>query len=802
MRAWGLTVGGLCLGSLAILATGAAIPSSGANVQSKSTAVAGATRNRTIASLRVQSKVATFGAAAVSTSGQVDRAARRLAAATGLGTLLAAVPSLRSAASPGATDVFVDTTHITATPCPPTPVAPCFTVDSDLQITVQDFPGHVAATVHIAVTTPGGTSGTSSADQYTYAPIPTVSSVAPTSGPLSGGTAVLVTGTDFSGTGFSATQVTVGGQGVTSTCGSAPCFTVNSATSITVDVPAASAGTVDITVTTAGGTSAILSGDKYTYVPVPTVTSVAPTAGPLIGGNTVVLAGTAFTGATDVVVDTTHITATPCPGTPVAPCFSVGSDTQITVEDFPSHAAGTVDITVTTAGGTSATSSADQYTYAPVPTVSSVAPTSGPLSGGTAVTVTGSGFTGAGFSTTQVTVGGGVVTSTCGSSPCFTVTSPTSITVQVPAASAATVDIMVTTPGGTSATSSGDKYTYAAVPSISSVPPAPAPLAAGNTAVLAGTAFTGATDVFVDTTHITATPCPPTPVAPCFTVDSDLQITVQDFPGHVAATVHIAVTTPGGTSGTSSADQYTYAPIPTVSSVAPTSGPLSGGTAVLVTGTDFSGTGFSATQVTVGGQGVTSTCGSAPCFTVNSATSITVDVPAASAGTVDITVTTAGGTSAILSGDKYTYVPVPTVTSVAPTAGPLIAGNALVLAGTAFTGATDVVVDTTHITATPCPGTPVAPCFSVGSDTQITVEDFPSHAAGTVDITVTTAGGTSATSSADQYTYAPVPTVSSVAPTSGPLSGGTAVTVTGSGFTGAGFSTTQVTVGGGVVTST
>src|ERR1700680_4205164 len=524
MRAWGLTVGGLCLGSLAILATGAAIPSSGANVQSKSTALAGAATNRTIASLRVQSKVATFGAAAVSTSGQVDRAARRLAAATGLGTLLAAVPSISSVAPTagplaggntvvlagtaftGATDVFVDTTHITATPCPPTPVAPCFTVDSDLQITVQDFPGHVAATVHIAVTTPGGTSGTSSADQYTYAPIPTVSSVAPTSGPLSGGTAVLVTGTDFSGTGFSATQVTVGGQGVTSTCGSAPCFTVNSATSITVDVPAASAGTVDITVTTAGGTSAILSGDKYTYVPVPTVTSVAPTAGPLIGGNTVVLAGTAFTGATDVVVDTTHITATPCPGTPVAPCFSVGSDTQITVEDFPSHAAGTVDITVTTAGGTSATSSADQYTYAPVPTVSSVAPTSGPLSGGTAVTVTGSGFTGAGFSTTQVTVGGGVVTSTCGSSPCFTVTSPTSITVQVPAASAATVDIMVTTPGGPSATSSGDKYTDAAVPSISSVAPTAGPLAGGNTVVLAGTAFTGATDVFVDTTHITATP--------------------------------------------------------------------------------------------------------------------------------------------------------------------------------------------------------------------------------------------------------------------------------------------------------
>jgi hypothetical protein len=42
--------------------------------------------------------------------------------------------------------------------------------------------------------------------------------------------------------------------------------------------------------------------------------------------------------------------------------------------------------------------------------------------------------------------------------------------------------------------------------------------------------------------------------------------------------------------------------------------------------------------------------------------------------------------------------------------------------------------------------------FSVDSDTQITAVS-PAHAAGTVDITVTTLGGTSAASAADEFTY-------------------------------------------------
>ena len=66
------------------------------------------------------------------------------------------------------------------------------------------------------------------------------------------------------------------------------------------------------------------------------------------------------------------------------------SSTTLTVNS-PSGT-GTVDVTVTTANGTSATGASDKFTYNAPPTVTNVNPTSGPQAGGTPVTVTGPGF--------------------------------------------------------------------------------------------------------------------------------------------------------------------------------------------------------------------------------------------------------------------------------------------------------------------------------------------------------------------------------------------------------------------------
>jgi hypothetical protein len=106
----------------------------------------------------------------------------------------------------------------------------------------------------VKVTTSGGTSATGAADGFTYIAMPTVTGLAPASGPAGGGTIVTITGTNLSG----ATAVKFGGS-------AAVWFNVMSATSITAKAPAGS-GAVDVTVTTTFGTSALSAADQFTYV--------------------------------------------------------------------------------------------------------------------------------------------------------------------------------------------------------------------------------------------------------------------------------------------------------------------------------------------------------------------------------------------------------------------------------------------------------------------------------------------------------------------------------------------------------
>jgi len=103
---------------------------------------------------------------------------------------------------------------------------------------------------------------------------PTITSVSPTTGSTAGGTSVTITGTNLNG----ATSVTFGG-----TPNATGAMTVNNATLITVTAPAHAAGTVDITVTSPAGTSAICAADKFTYGGEPTVSTEMGTFRPSTG---------------------------------------------------------------------------------------------------------------------------------------------------------------------------------------------------------------------------------------------------------------------------------------------------------------------------------------------------------------------------------------------------------------------------------------------------------------------------------------------------------------------------------------
>ncbi len=433
-------------------------------------------------------------------------------------------------------------------------------------------------------------------------------------------------------------------------------------------------GSFPITLTATNGIDSPATQDFTLYVG-PVVTAVSPDSGPTTGGTAVTVTG----------VDLADATAVDFGGT--AGTIISNSATSISVSS-PTGGAGTVDVTVTTAGGTSATSAADQFTYAATPTVSAVSPSSGATTGGTTVTVTGTGLADA----TAVDFGtrsAAIISDTA-----------TTVTVTSPTGSAGTVDVTVTTAGGTSTTSVADQFTYVVAPAVTAVSPGSGPIAGGTTVTVTGTNLGDATSVEFGANEGTVT------------ADTATSITVTSPAG--TGTVDVTVTTAAGTSATSSADHFTYVAAPTVTAVSPTSGPTDGGTAVTVTGTNLA----DATSVEFG-----TTAGA---VTADTATSITVTSPNGSAGAVDVTVTTAGGTSATSADDLFTYVTAPVVTAVSPGSGPATGGTRVTVSGTNLGDATSVEFGTT--------------AGAVTADTATSITVTSPVGTGAVDITVTTAG--------------------------------------------------------------
>jgi hypothetical protein len=205
----------------------------------------------------------------------------------------------------------------------------------------------------------------------------TVTGVSPNTGSVAGGASVTVTGGGFTADAPRVPEVSFGTV-------PASHVAIDDDSKLTVTSPAAAvAGTVDVAVTTsAGGTATKSSADHFTYeaaaVVRPTVTSVSPDTGSVAGGTTVTVTGSGFTGgATEVKFDT-------LPATNVV----VADATNLTVTSPRAGAAGPVDVTVTTAAGTSAKSSAGQFTYEAA-TVAAMSPVGGSVDGGAFVPETG-----------------------------------------------------------------------------------------------------------------------------------------------------------------------------------------------------------------------------------------------------------------------------------------------------------------------------------------------------------------------------------------------------------------------------
>ncbi len=535
---------------------------------------------------------------------------------------------------------------------------------------------------------------------------PQVLGVSPSSGLNDGGTTVVITGTGFTGASmvsFGSVQVAASG------------FTVKSDTQITIVSPPANRNdlnsTVDVTVTTPIGTSAINPVDHFTYYAptIPVVTKVGPKVGSTAGGTSVTITGTGFIGATKVLF-----------GVNAAISFIVVSDTQITSVSPPgghyTMDCTCVHVTVATQNGTSLPNAEDLFTYIPKPVVLSINPMTGPSSGGTSITIIGAGFTGA----TAVSFGTVSVANND-----FTVNSDTEIMAISPAGSGI-VDVTITVPWGTSLPNAEDLFTYIPKPVVLSINPITGPSSGGTSVTITGLNFTGVTGVSFSGTAATN-----------FAFISDTQIIAVSPAG--SGNVDVTVTTPSGTSDTSLDDQFTYIPPPYVKFIMPIEGPVAGGTTVAIFGSNFTNT----MSVSFGNTLATS-------FTFISDAQITAVSPAGSANnTVPVIVTTPGGSSVTNNDDQFTYLPLPTVTSINPTSeGSTSGGNKVTINGMGFT----------HVTSVSFGGTAVAVTnITFISDTQLSVISPAVISCNTVDVTVTTPGGTSVTSPADHYTYCPGP---------------------------------------------
>ncbi|WP_435603488.1 IPT/TIG domain-containing protein [Streptomyces sp. bgisy130] len=333
-------------------------------------------------------------------------------------------------------------------------------------------------------------------------------------------------------------------------------------------------------------------------------------------------------------------------------------------------------------------------------------PDSGPAAGGNTVLLTGSGLQG----TSLVTFGGVPAT--------IVTLDPygNSVTVLAPAHPAGTVQVVATTPRGTSNPVS---YTYTVTtpsgPTVTSLVPNTGSTAGGTAFAIVGSNLTGATVTFNGVAALGVS------------INAAGTVLTGTTPPGPAGNVPVVVTTPAGT--TTVAGGFTYtAPPPVAASLSPSSGSAAGGTAFVITGSNLSGAsvtfnGVAATGVSVNASG----------------TALVGFTPAGPLGNVPVVVTTPAGSATVAGGYTYTPPPPPVVTSLLPPSGSAAGGATFVITGSDLSGAS---VTFNGVAATG---------VSVNASGTALVGFTPAGPLGNVPVVVTTLGGS--TLVAGGYTY-------------------------------------------------
>jgi len=333
----------------------------------------------------------------------------------------------------------------------------------------------------------------------------------------------------------------------------------------------------------------------------PRADSYNPTRGPASGGTTVTITGVSFIGVKGVNF-----------GGVAATNVTVLSDTQLTAVT-PVALDTLAIVELVTPGGTAVAPGVFAY----LPSITAVNPSSGPLQGGTEVTVTGALAKGYTF-----TFGGSAATGvSCSSTKCTMVS---------PAHVPGLVDVVVQTPSGIGNSTLKNGFTYQGL-SILRFSPTMGPTTGGSTVEIFGTSLINSMTVSFGGPNGNGIDC-----------SSDGTGCFLFTPAHAAGAVTLTVTA-NGYVATSGSDQFQFKTAPTITSVSPASGTpytvIAGLPPLLATVVKLTGTGFSTkhTAAFFGGVGTPVTCSSTTTCTTSVPT-----IPGVTQGNVGVSVVVNG----------------------------------------------------------------------------------------------------------------------------------------------------------------
>ncbi|MEY9096626.1 IPT/TIG domain-containing protein [Paenibacillus sp. RC84] len=579
--------------------------------------------------------------------------------------------------------------------------------------------------------------GQSASDKFFYYANPEVSKLEPSSGPLSGGTKLLITGKYF----MNGVKVKVGEN-------YSPTVTYNTTQYITAITPqGAQPGLVDVTLENPDGTFLVVKG-AFTYNEPPKLElkSLSPSQGYTSGNETVVLTGQLFEATSKVFFG----------DTPAASVTFVNQGT-LSVKTPVSLQEATVDVKVLNADGTSATlPQAYKYILPPppnAPTITSVSPNSGPMEGGTIVYVEGKDFvTGA-----KVTI----KNDTDSKEAETTFVSGTRLKVKMPAWSKAEiVNFNVINPDLQTNTLL-QAFTYLAppaapAPTVTSSSPNHGPLEGTTIIYVDGSNFksgakmffvTGGQEIDLNATYVSTTRMKAT--TPAYTTAGPLTIKVVNPDNQSGELVNAFIY-----------DAPPVYPDPVVTSISPNSGNKLGGYTVEIAGTDFRPNAtvkFGSTVVPLSG--------------FVSPTLVRVKAPAAAvAGSVDVTLTNPDGkSSTVINGFTY-ELDKPSIRVLTPGNGPMAGGTIVYLDGSFFESGLTLKFNNAVIP------------YDYISSSRVKFKTPSASVPGAVNVEIINPSGLSASST---FTYdappaIPAPKITSVSPGYGPVSGGTIIYIDGS----------------------